>query len=269
MRRWHGEIEEKRLLFVLFDFFQHLVCQLIQHIFMMEIFSGGAFSPIFLAGSHGLPVRKLRKAVVFDINIGRHIQRAADSKEIVEAVCHRGILDRSAVIHTLAGIKIRKLCKLRRFGKIHSQMPFPNHGRMVALLPEKIGHRLSALLQKGLRVTAHHIGFQSGPPVIPAGQDAVSGRRTHSGGRMGIRKPQAVFAHRIKIRRRERAVLIESADITVSHIIRQNIDHVWFFVHLTFLHFLKQAPWPVTNGACFYLLFTFRNCYLHSSRSLS
>ena len=73
---------------------------------------------------------------------------------------------------------IRDSCKLRRFGKIHSQMPFPNHGRMVALLPEKIGHRLSALLQKGLRVTAHHIGFQSGPPVIPAGQDAVSGRRT-------------------------------------------------------------------------------------------
>lgn len=126
---------------------------------------------------------------------------------------------------------------------------------MVALFPEKIGHRLSALLQKGLRVTAHHIGFQSGPPVIPAGQDAVSGRRTHSGGRMGIRKPQAVFAHRVKIRRRERAVLIESADITVSHIIRQNIDHVWFFVHLTFPPLFKTGAMACNQWRLF--LFTF------------
>ena len=97
---------------------------------------------------------------------------------------------------------------------------------------------------------------------------------------MRIRKPQTIFTHGIKIRCFKRAILIESADITISHIICKDIDHIWFLIHFTF---------PISQAgaiACkiFYvfcnqhtiseqflqpmapvLFFTFRNYYLHSN----
>ena len=161
MRCRHREIQEERLFLVFFDLLKDFIRQFIQHMLMMKVFSGRAFSPVFLSFSYRLPIRKLCKAVVLNINIGRHIQRSADPKEIVKTICHRGILDRRTVIHSLAGIKIRQFRKLQRFREIHSQVPFAYHCRMIALLPEEVRYCFSSFLQKWLRISPHHRGFQS------------------------------------------------------------------------------------------------------------
>ena len=62
---------------------------------------------------------------------------------------------------------------------------------------------------------------------------------------MRIRKPQTIFTHGIKIRCFKRAILVESTDITISHIIRKDIDHIWFLIHFylpPLLFFCQHYP---------------------------
>ena len=236
----HREVQEKWLVLVFINFFQNLISQLVQNVLMMEVLSGWAFSPVFLSGSYGFTVWKLGETIVFNVDIRRHIQRTADTKVIVKAICHRGILNGSAIIHPFAGVKIRKFCKFRCLGEVHSQMPFADHCCVIALFLEKICHGLSSFFQKRFGITADYTGFQAGSPVIAAGKDAVSGRGTNSRRGVCICETETVFAHVVQIRCCERTFLIKSTDISISHIICKDIDHVWFLIHFRFLRFSQN-----------------------------
>ncbi len=209
---------------------------------MDEIGGGRPFPPEFLARPFRHPIRQRCKAIVLNVNIGRHVQRAADSIVVVETVLYGGALDRSGIIDPVTGSKAFFLIKAICLGKVHPQMPFSHHAGTVSLGLQHAGYRGAPFLQNRSGISPNHLRLENRAPVVPPCEKAVPGRGTYRRSGMGIRKTHSPFTHKIQVRRGKGTFFIKSGDVSVAHIIGQNIDNVRFSV--CSIHRPSSCPFP-------------------------
>ena len=231
MGRGQGEVEEEGLVLVGGDDLQGLVGQVVQHLLVDEVRGRGAFPEEALAGSLGHMVGQCREAVVLNIDIGRHIERPADAVVVVEAVGNGRAADGLGIIHIGAGAVVQGLGEVGALGEIHAQVPLAHGGGFITGPPEQRGHSGPAGLDQRLGVAAHHLGLEPGAPVVAAGQNAVAGGRADGGGGMGVGEGHAVAGYFVEVGRLKGAVGIQAGEISIAHIVGEDIYQVGFACH--------------------------------------
>ena len=113
-------------------------------------------------------------AVIFQVNVGRHVQRGADPEEGIKAVVHGAAAEAFGevdVVHLGSG-----------FHPIEAEMPLADHGRCVAVLPEVVGHRDAVVFQQGCIISVQHARLELSAPRIAAGEQGIATRTTNPRG---------------------------------------------------------------------------------------
>ncbi|OPZ84984.1 MAG: hypothetical protein BWY76_01617 [bacterium ADurb.Bin429] len=219
VRRGQREIEKERFLRVRFDEANRPVSQRRQHVRMREIRRDGP------AAIEGLAFTLLADAVgqrgdavVFDVDIGRHVQRGADAEILVEAT-----------VAWAAGDGLRKIHILRRLTgtrPLPPQVPLAKAAGGVALVAQEGGGRHAPLFNERRAVAPQHAPFQAGAPVIPPGEDAVARGRADRRCRVGVGAAHPLRRHAVEVWRVKRRLLVEAGNVAVPHVIGEDVDDI-------------------------------------------
>ena len=116
-------------------------------------------------------------------------------------------------------------------GKPQAQVPLTDTGRIVSLAVEQGCQGHSPGLQQGRILPHQYPAFEAGAPVIPPGQNAVAGGCTDRRGRMGIGKGYSFPGHPVKIGRGKGSLLVEAGDVSIAHVISQDVKDIRLVLH--------------------------------------
>ena len=232
VRRGQGKIQEKRLFPVLGDKRLCLFHKSGQHLLEMKIRSAGAGPGKGRSRAPGEGVvGQGGGVVVFQIAVGRHIQRSADSEKAVKTKGRGAVLDGDRKIHPVPGKeKVRTLLfgVVSPKGPVHTQMPFANTAGDIAIFPQKAGDGFPPCLNQMEGIPAQYAVFQAAAPVIPAGKDAVSGRSTQSRGGVGIGEKGPLPCQPVQTGGLKSGLGIQAGNVSPAHIVCENINQIGF-----------------------------------------
>ena len=158
-RQW--EVEEERPtvagLSLLFDVGRRFVHQPRLDLLHLEIVADRP-GPPEPRGPAALHVARwhARGAILGEPHVGGHVERRGDSQEAVEAVRQRAPVERPGEVDVL-GPRARAVPS-------DAEMPLPEDGRRVAVLPEQFGDGQPAGLDERRLVSVEHAFFERAPP---------------------------------------------------------------------------------------------------------
>jgi hypothetical protein len=165
--------------------------------------------------------------IVFNIDIGCHVQRGLDAVKIIESVCRwghcrPGIVDVPALT-LLSGCFLVILFKL----PTDTQMPFADAGGVVTGLFQQGGDgSFVCLNQRGVVWVEKHALLKAGTPVVAPGQQRIA--RGSADGRRGMRigKTHALCGNSVDVRRLSFSGRV--GDIPYAHVIGKDKYDVRF-----------------------------------------
>ena len=155
-----GEEEEERLFPLLLDDRDGAVGEGVQHLLMDEIGGGDPFSPEAHAHPLGDGGRDRGEAVILDIGVGGHVQRAGDAEEGIKAETNRPSGDGRGVIDGVAVGKLIRLDKALPRGQAHAEVPLSDQVGAVPALLEHLGDRLGVRFDERLGEAAEDVALE-------------------------------------------------------------------------------------------------------------
>ena len=182
-----------------------------------------------------LPVRTADRAVLVDEGVGRHVQRAGDAEEPVEAEVQRATGDRGRVVDVAAEVGLHIVVQdgIRSERVAYRAVGVPPAQSEVPLAEGAGGvtHRLERARQSDpgrldqCRAVAHQDEvLQRATPRVPAGHQRVPAGGADRGGRVAIGRPHPLGGQPIDVRGRNgRAV---ATQVAPAHVVGEDQDHV-------------------------------------------
>ena len=151
----------------------------------------------------------------------------------------------SAVIVDVRNVRVgNALGRFADIGHAHAEVPFSDGVGPVALRFQKVCNRLAAFLDQRTGIAHQHARFQRAAPAVAPGQNAVAGRGAYGGYGVRVGKRHTVGGQRVKIRGAEGARGVQAGDVSVAHIVRQDVNDVRSFLHCAVLRHVGSGKIP-------------------------
>mmetsp|Transcript_39304 Transcript_39304/g.87892 ORF Transcript_39304/g.87892 Transcript_39304/m.87892 type:complete len:377 (+) Transcript_39304:110-1240(+) len=186
-----------------------------QHIDRFKARRGGTCAhPCFLRG------RGLGVTVVFDEGEGRHIERRADAKEVVEPARDGSVGDR--VGELLSG------------REVHAEMPFPDRGSVIAVLFEEGRRGQTVGRDQWFRVAVENAALQPRAPGVAPSEETVARGCADGGTAVGIGENHPLPRQLVEVRRFDfSAQRIKRLHVSVTKVVGQDIYYIGLGVRLS------------------------------------
>jgi len=113
-------------------------------------------------------------------------------------------------------------------GPAPAEMPLADTRRGVPLPAKQLGDRELLLRNERLRERANHVPLQPRPPSVPAREQCIASRRADRRRRVRVREPHPFPGQPINVRRGDLRCGVVTADISVSEIVRQDVNNIRF-----------------------------------------
>ena len=227
MRTGERQVEEKRFALGLgagVDVLAGFAGEVPQAVDRLEFFAAWPRSVERLG--HRGPLGRL---VVFQIDVWIHVERSRDDERLVEADRQRAAIDLFAVVNLpavalgWAGFGLA-LFAVGQHLPAKAKVPFADHRSVVMVLLQEFRDRQSVFRDQRLRQAPKHTALEVCPPIIAAGDNAVSGGRAHRRGRVRVGEPHALPGQAIAVRRRRLAAGV--GEVAVAEIVGEYVNDI-------------------------------------------